>query len=92
MYVTALFTHTKKVLMIKIQNLGGIIMPTGTKLEKVLASAKGLASEMKTFSMDTDSEEAKQTFNQLSNTMDNVVQTLQCRLDFVKQEEPQYNK
>lgn len=67
-------------------------MPTGTKLEKTLASAKGLASELKTFSMDTDSTEAKETFCQLSNTMDNVVQTLQSRLDFVKQEEPQYNK
>lgn len=67
-------------------------MPTGNKLEKVLASAKGLASEMKTFSLDTDSTEAKETYKQLSNTMDNVVQTLQSRLDFVKQEEPQYNK
>lgn len=67
-------------------------MPTGNKLEKVLTSAKGLASEMKTFSMDTDSTEAKETFKQLSDTMENVVQTLQSRFDFVKQEEPQYDK
>jgi hypothetical protein len=70
----------------------GIIMPTGTKLETALASAKGLASDMKTFSLDTDNQEAKQMFNQLSNTMENVAQTLQSRFDFVKQEEPQYNK
>ena len=67
-------------------------MPTGTKLETALASAKGLASDMKTFSLDTDNQEAKQMFNQLSNTMENVAQTLQSRFDFVKEEEPQYNK
>jgi hypothetical protein len=67
-------------------------MPTGTKLETALASAKGLAADMKTFSLDTDNQEAKQMFNQLANTMDNVAQTIQSRCDFVKQEEPQYNK
>ncbi|KGO14526.1 DUF1657 domain-containing protein [Clostridium botulinum] len=67
-------------------------MPTGTKLETALSSAKGLAADMKTFSLDTDDQEAKQMFNQLANTMESVQQTLQSRLDFVKQEEPQYNK
>ena len=67
-------------------------MPTGTKLETALASVKGLAADMKTFSLDTDNQEAKQMFNQLASTMENVQQTLQSRADFVKQEEPQYNK
>lgn len=67
-------------------------MPTGTKLEQALAGAKGLASDMKTFSLDTENQQAKQMFNQLANTMENVSQTIQSRLDFVKQEEPQYNK
>ena len=66
-------------------------MPTGTKLETALASAKGLASDMKTFSLDTDNQEAKQMFNQLATTMEGVEQQIQSRLDFVKQEEPQYN-
>lgn len=67
-------------------------MPTGTKIETALASAKGLAADMKTFSLDTDNQEAKQMYNQLSDTMENVSQTLQSRFDFVKKEEPQYNK
>ena len=61
-------------------------MPTGTKLETALAA------DMKTFSLDTDNEQAKQMFNQLASTMDGVEQSLQSRLDFVKQQEPQYNK
>ena len=60
-------------------------MPTGTKIETALASAKGLAADMKTFSLDTDNQEAKQMFNQLANTMSGVEQSLQSRLDFVKQ-------
>ena len=67
-------------------------MPTGTKLETALASAKCLAAQMKTFSLDTDNQEAKQMFNQLATTMEGVEQQIQSRLDFVKQEEPQYNK
>lgn len=67
-------------------------MPTGTKIETALASAKGLAADMKTFSLDTDNQDAKQMFNQLANTMSGVEQSLQSRLDFVKQQEPQYNK
>ncbi|GAA0068631.1 hypothetical protein UT300003_01540 [Clostridium sardiniense] len=67
-------------------------MPTGTKLEMALASAKGLVADMKTFSLDTDNQEAKQIFNQLASKMEEVEQTIQSRLDFVKQEEPQYNK
>lgn len=67
-------------------------MPTGTKLETALSSAKSLAADMKTFSLDTDNQEAKKMFNQLADTMEGVEQTLRSRLDFVKQEEPQYNE
>ncbi|MBE6055205.1 MAG: DUF1657 domain-containing protein [Clostridium sartagoforme] len=67
-------------------------MPTGTKLETALATAKGLAADMKTFSLDTDNQEAKTMFNQLASTMDGVEKSLQSRVDFVKQQEPQYNK
>ena len=67
-------------------------MPTGTKLETALASAKGLAADMKTFSLDTDNEQAKQMFNQLASTMEDVEQQIKSRLDFVKKEEPQYDK
>lgn len=41
--------------------------------------------------MDTNDQQAKQTFKQLSQTAENIAQTLQVRIDFVKSEEPQYN-
>lgn len=67
-------------------------MTTVNKLEKALTSAQGLATQLKTFSMDTDDQQAKQTFKQLAQTTENIVQTLQSRVDFVKSEEPQYRE
>lgn len=67
-------------------------MTTVNKLEQALAGAEGLASQLKTFSMDTDDQQAKQMFKQLATTMETTSQTLKSRLDFVKNEEPQYRQ
>ncbi|SKC66213.1 DUF1657 domain-containing protein [Maledivibacter halophilus] len=67
-------------------------MTTANKLEQALASAKGLAADLKTFSMDTNDQNAKQMFNMLSTNADNIAQMLQNRVNFVKSEEPQYNQ
>jgi hypothetical protein len=67
-------------------------MTTVNKLEKALTSTQGLAAQLKTFCMDTNDQQAKQTFKQLSQTTENIAQTLQNRLDFVKSEEPQYRE
>jgi len=67
-------------------------MTTANKLQQALTSAQGLAVQLKTFSMDTNDQQSKQMFNQLAQTTENVAQTLQSRLDFVKSEEPQYRE
>ncbi|WIV13811.1 DUF1657 domain-containing protein [Proteiniborus sp. MB09-C3] len=67
-------------------------MTTINKLEQALASAKGLAADLKTFSLDTDDKNAKQMFNMLSTNAENMAQMLQNRVNFVKSEEPQYNQ
>ncbi|MCT4606859.1 MAG: DUF1657 domain-containing protein [Marinisporobacter sp.] len=67
-------------------------MTTINKLEQALAGTKGLSAQFKTFSMDTDDQQAKQMFNQLATTLENAAQTLEGRVDFVKNEEPQYNQ
>ncbi|QUH20149.1 DUF1657 domain-containing protein [Alkaliphilus sp. B6464] len=65
-------------------------MTTLNKLEQALTSAKGLQSDLKTFSLDTEDQQAQQMFNQLSTSLENTVQLLQSRMDFVTSEEPQY--
>ncbi|WP_066501781.1 DUF1657 domain-containing protein [Abyssisolibacter fermentans] len=67
-------------------------MTTINKLEQALASVQGLAAQLKTFSLDTNDQQAKQTFKQMSQTAENIAQTLQSRVDFVKSEEPQYRE
>lgn len=67
-------------------------MTTANKLQQALNSAEGLATQLKTFSMDTNDQQSKQMFNQLAQTTENIAQTLQSRLDFVKSEEPQYRE
>ena len=65
-------------------------MTTMNKLEQALSSAKSLQADLKTFSLDTDDQQAQQMFNQLSTNLENTVQMLQSRKDFVASEEPQY--
>jgi len=65
-------------------------MTTMSKLEEALTSAKGLQAQLKTFSLDTEDQQAQQMFNQLSTNLENTVQMLQSRKDFVISEEPQY--
>lgn len=65
-------------------------MTTINKLQQALNNAKSLQADLKTFSMDTEDQQAKQMFNQLSANLDNTVQMLQSRVDFVNSEEPQY--
>ncbi|WP_099191309.1 DUF1657 domain-containing protein [Tepidibacter mesophilus] len=67
-------------------------MSTINKLEQALAGAKGLASQFKTFSLDTDDQNAKQMFNQLSQNAEDMAQQLQGRVEYVKNEEPQYRQ
>lgn len=66
------------------------IMTTINKLQQALNSAKSLQTDLKGFSMDTEDQQAKQMFNQLSTNLENTVQMLQSRVDFVNSEEPQY--
>jgi hypothetical protein len=60
------------------------------ELAMTLSSIEGAAADLKSFSLQTQDQQAKQMFQQLANTMDHAVQQLKGRLDYVMQEEPQY--
>ncbi|WP_406242225.1 DUF1657 domain-containing protein [Tissierella carlieri] len=63
-----------------------------TKLETALAGAKGLAADLKTFSLDTDDQTAKQMFNSLASNAENMAQMLENRVNYLKNQEPQYDQ
>jgi len=54
------------------------------KLETALASAKGLAADLKTFSLDTDDQNAKQMFETLSTDAENMAQMIENRVNHLQ--------
>ena len=67
-------------------------MTVGTQLQQAIASVQSAAASIKTFSLETQDQDAKQTFQQLAQTMDDAVDTLKGRQKYVEQQEPQYKQ
>ncbi|AIF51657.1 DUF1657 domain-containing protein [Pelosinus sp. UFO1] len=65
-------------------------MTVGTQITKAIATVQSAASSMKTFSMETQDQQAKQTFEQLATTLDNAIETLKERQKYIENQEPQY--
>jgi len=67
-------------------------MTVGTQMTQAIATVQNAAATMKTFSLETQDQQAKQTFEQLANTLDNAVDILKGRQQYVEQQEPQYKQ
>ncbi|WP_094606808.1 hypothetical protein SPSIL_034270 [Sporomusa silvacetica DSM 10669] len=67
-------------------------MTVGTQMTQAIATVQNAAATMKTFSLETQDQQAKQTFEQLATTLDSAVDTLKQRQKRVEQQEPQYKQ
>lgn len=67
-------------------------MTVGTQMTQAIATVQNAAATMKTFSLETQDQQAKQTFEQLATTLDNAVETLKQRQKYVEQQEPQFKQ
>lgn len=67
-------------------------MPVNTKLEQTIAGIQGAAADLKTFAQETNDQQAKQMFKQLSQTLEDAQTQLEARLGYVQSEEPQYTE
>ncbi len=65
-------------------------MTVGTQMTKAIATVESACATMKTFALETEDQEAKQTFQQLAQTFDNALQTLKGREQYIQEQEPQY--
>jgi hypothetical protein len=70
---------------------GGETVTVGTQLQQVIAGVESAASSIKMFALETQDKQAKQTFEQLAQTLDGAVATLKQRQQYVQNQEPQYN-
>ena len=66
-------------------------MTVQTQIQQALASAQSVEASLTQFSLETENQQAKQTFQQLAEQQKNITQQLQVRYDQVLQEEPQFN-
>ena len=59
-------------------------MAVGTQMTQAISNVKSAASSMKTFSMQTEDQQAKETFEKLATILDKAVETLQERQQYVE--------
>jgi hypothetical protein len=67
-------------------------MTVATQLQQAIASIQSTAASMKTFALETQDQQAKQTFEQLAQTMDASIETLKRRQQYIESQEPQYKQ
>lgn len=65
-------------------------MTVGTQITQAIATVQNAAATMKTFSLETEDQQSKQTFEQLAQTFDSAVDTLKGRQKYIEEQEPQY--
>lgn len=65
-------------------------MTVGTQFSQAIATVQNAAATMKTFSLETDDQQTKQTFEQLAKTFDSALETLKGRQKYIEEQEPQY--
>lgn len=67
-------------------------MTVATQMQQAIATVQSAAASMKTFSLETQDEEAKQTFQNLADTLDGALDVLKGRMQYIQKEEPQYRQ
>lgn len=66
-------------------------MTVGTKIQKAIASAESLAADCRTFSLETQDQQAKTTYGRCAEQAQQIARDLKERWEFVKGQEPQYD-
>lgn len=65
-------------------------MTVGTQMQQAIVSSESVAASLKGFALETDDQNVKQMFQQLSEQQQTIVDQLNNRLQYIQQEEPQY--
>lgn len=66
-------------------------MTVGTKMEETIASAQSVLANLTTFSLETQDQAAKQMFKNLANQQKIILDNLNSRMEYIQEQEPQFN-
>lgn len=67
-------------------------MTVGTQMQQTIASCESACASLKSFALETQDQNVKQMFQQLSEQQQTIVDQLNNRLQYIQQEEPQYKQ
>ncbi|PQQ66974.1 DUF1657 domain-containing protein [Acetivibrio saccincola] len=67
-------------------------MTVETQMQQAIAGIQSAAATMKTFALETQDEQAKQTFQQIADNLENALEQLKGRQQYIQQQEPQYRQ
>jgi hypothetical protein len=65
-------------------------MTVGTQMQQAIAGIQSASATMKTFSLETEDEKAKNDFKQIGEQLDCALDTLKGRQQYIQAQEPQY--
>lgn len=67
-------------------------MTVGTQVQQALAGLKSAQASFETFALQTENQSAKQMYKQAAQQTQQIVDSLEPRLQEIQAEEPQYNQ
>jgi len=65
-------------------------MTIGTQMKQAIAGIQSAAATMKTFSLETEDQQAKNDFTQIAEQLDCALEVLKGRQKYIQEQEPQY--
>lgn len=65
-------------------------MTVGTQMQQAIAGIQSASATMKTFSLETEDQKAKNDYKQIAQQLDNSLETLKERQKYIEEQEPQY--
>ena len=67
-------------------------MTVGTQMQQAIAGIQSAAATMKTFSLETEDQQAKNDYKQIAQQLDDSLEILKGRQKFIEEQEPQYKQ
>lgn len=65
-------------------------MTVGTQMQQAIAGMQSASATMKTFSLETEDQQAKNDFTQIADQLDSAMDILKGRQKYIQNQEPQY--
>lgn len=66
-------------------------MSVGKQLHQTLASLRSAKADMETYALSTEDKNAQKLYTDCGNQLENLINSVSGRVNYVEEQEPQYN-